>query len=137
MRPAYYVYPGLPQKEREDIIYEFGEFNGLTIPIVLRIVAEVFNVRIEQILSSTRKHEVVRARFATMAICRSLLGYTYARIGGSLDRDHATVMYGIRTSNNWIKYGYGDYHKLFKLAYGKCSLNILYDDDDKLEFTWD
>ena len=62
------------------------------------IVDEALNARCHpaQILSKARTRHVVYARQAIMYRMRNeLLGLSLAQIGGILNRDHTTVIYGI------------------------------------------
>lgn len=59
----------------------------------------------EQLLSATRKQELVRARQIAIYLCRTLLGLSFPEIGRVLGgRDHSTILYNYKkikqASNN-------------------------------------
>lgn len=49
-----------------------------------------------QICSPSRKAPLVRARQSVMAYLKDDLGYSYPVIGRYLNRDHTTVLHGVR-----------------------------------------
>jgi|TARA_B100001093_G_C26838825_1_gene1019598 chromosomal replication initiation ATPase DnaA len=51
-------------------------------------------------ISKTRRREYVDARRIAYKIFRVVKGYSYARIGSMFNKDHATVLFGVNTTNS-------------------------------------
>jgi chromosomal replication initiation ATPase DnaA len=66
---------------------------------VAQIVADVFEVPLEDILSYNRKLRVVKARH-TLYECLNMLGERPSHIAKNLNRDHTTVSKGIIEYDN-------------------------------------
>lgn len=66
------------------------------VPRVAKAAAELWNVPLDQLLSPSRKAAVVAARQPVMAVLYHTFGLVLADIAAELDRDHTTVLYGIR-----------------------------------------
>jgi chromosomal replication initiation ATPase DnaA len=62
----------------------------------LRVVARHFGLSPAAVAGITRLRRVVVARWVVMHICVEAGGYTAARAGRLLGRDHTTVLYGLR-----------------------------------------
>ena len=60
------------------------------------LVARHFGLRPEALAGAARLHRLVVARWIVMRICIEVGGYTATRAGRLLDRDHTTVLYGLR-----------------------------------------
>jgi chromosomal replication initiation ATPase DnaA len=69
------------------------------VPRVVKAAAELWNVRTELLLSPSRKASVASARQAVMAVLYHEFDLTLADIGAELDRDHTTILYGIRVAD--------------------------------------
>lgn len=63
---------------------------------LLNTVADVFGVRLAQILSQRRSAPIALARQVAMHQAVERLGYSLPRIGRVLGRDHTTVLHGHR-----------------------------------------
>ena len=64
-----------------------------------RIVAAAavrFGVAEEELRGAGRRRRVVLARHTAMYLCRTLGGLSLPAIGAELDRDHTTVLHGVR-----------------------------------------
>jgi chromosomal replication initiation ATPase DnaA len=68
------------------------------VPNVVRTACELWNVPMNLMLSPSRKATVVAARQPVMAVLYEL-GLTLSDIAAELDRDHTTVLYGIRRAD--------------------------------------
>ena len=69
----------------------------LTPERVLAVCAEHFGIPAREITGPGRKKELVFARQAAMALCRTLLGISYPALGKIFGgKDHSTVLYSIR-----------------------------------------
>ena len=67
---------------------------------IKRIVEEHFKMDISIV---TRELPVVFARACYYKICRDMLGVSYGRIAKTVNKNHATVMHGIKMVNNLIE----------------------------------
>ena len=87
----------LAEKITEKIVGE--EQNDVTIDKVQRVVCDYFNISKDDLLSKTRKRQIVQARQIAMYMSRNLisncsLSTIGAEIGG---KDHATVLHACTT----------------------------------------
>jgi len=64
---------------------------------VLRESAKQFGVKVEDILSESRHHEVCKARYVTMMVCYIELDMPLVYIGRLFHRHHSTVIHAIET----------------------------------------
>ena len=90
----------LAEKITEKIVGE--QQNDITIDKVQKVVCEYFNITRDDLLSKTRKRQIVQARQIAMYMSRSLisncsLSTIGAEIGG---KDHATVLHACTTVND-------------------------------------
>ncbi len=64
---------------------------------ILAVCAEHFGLPVAAITGQSRRKELVFARQAAMALCRTLLGMSYPALGKAFGgKDHSTVLYSIR-----------------------------------------
>ena len=91
MNSSPYIYPGLDTK---------------TIPsdldIILSMVCRVSGVSKGEILSESRKREVVEARQIYCYYARKKTEHSSAKIGNLIGQDHATVLHSIKKVNNML-----------------------------------
>ena len=67
----------------------------ITPELIIDIVAEHFNIKSEDILSSKRNAELVYPRQIAMYLCRQMTTYTVQALGKAFgNKDHTTIMYG-------------------------------------------
>lgn len=59
---------------------------------IIRTVAEVYGIRMDDILSKSQSREASLPRQIAMLLCRSSLNLPYMKIGDIFGRDHSTVM---------------------------------------------
>lgn len=69
------------------------------VPEVVATACRLWNVPTQQLLSASRKRKVVAARQPVMAVLYDLHDMTLADIGAALDRDHTTILHGIRQAD--------------------------------------
>jgi len=69
------------------------------VPEVVRLASVLWNVPVSQLLSPSRKAAVVAARHPIMAVLYHEFQLTLVGIGAELDRDHTTVLHGIRRAD--------------------------------------
>lgn len=80
----------------ESIIGEKSD--ELTIEKVQDIVCDYFKITHEDLLSTSRKRDIVQARQISMYLCRSLVpNCSLAAIGSSTGKDHSTVLHSCNT----------------------------------------
>tara|TARA_X000000950_G_scaffold247701_1_gene306198 strand:- start:2971 stop:4275 length:1305 start_codon:yes stop_codon:yes gene_type:complete len=66
----------------------------VTIPNIQRVVAEYYNIRVSDLLSSRRSRSVTRPRQIAMSLAKSLTNHSLPEIGESFGgRDHTTVIH--------------------------------------------
>ena len=74
------------------------EKNELTIDKVQKVVCEYFNLTKEQLISNSRKRQIVQARQISMYMSRNLISCSLSTIGAeSGGKDHATVLHACTT----------------------------------------
>ena len=72
--------------------------NELTIDKVQRVVCDYFSVSREDLLSKSRKRNIVQARQIAMYMSRSLINCSLSTIGSEIGgKDHATVLHACTT----------------------------------------
>ena len=69
------------------------------VPEVVRLASVLWNVPVKQLLSPSRKAAVGAARHPIMAVLYHQYDMTLADIGAELDRDHTTILHGIRRAD--------------------------------------
>lgn len=69
------------------------------VPHVVKAAAQLWNVPVSQLLSPSRKAAVVAARQPIMAVLYHEYDLTLQAIGDELDRDHTTILHGIRRAD--------------------------------------
>lgn len=66
---------------------------------LLEAVASEFRFSVDQLRSQIRKQELVDARHVFCWLARNHSSASYPMIGRMLDRDHSTVMHGVKVIN--------------------------------------
>ena len=69
--------------------------------MIKEIVSNYFEL---DIVRNTRKRQYVEARAMFYKLCREFTKLSLEEIGKQVKRDHASVLHGIRSLNNWIEY---------------------------------
>ena len=97
-------------KEEKKIIYvKLGEKNpqeyDITPEDILEEVSSKTKISIDDLRSKTRKREVVDARYMYYRRCREYFKQkcSYREIGEEVNRDHASVIWGIRATEEIIE----------------------------------
>ena len=89
----------LAEKITEKIVGE--QQNEVTIDKVQKVVCDYFNITRDQLLSKTRKRQIVQARQIAMYMSRSLINCSLSTIGAEIGgKDHATVLHACTTVND-------------------------------------
>ncbi|MCH9613499.1 MAG: Chromosomal replication initiator protein DnaA [Chlamydiia bacterium] len=68
----------------------------LTPDKILKVVADKFGIRIDDILSKSQSRDIALPRQIAMYLCRKELKMPYIKIGSLFARDHSTVMSSIK-----------------------------------------
>jgi chromosomal replication initiation ATPase DnaA len=69
------------------------------VPRVVKTAAELWNVPLNLLFSPSRKASVVAARQPAMSVLYNQFGLSLADIGAEMNRDHTTILYGIRRAD--------------------------------------
>lgn len=89
----------LAEKITEKIVGE--QHNDVTLDKVQKVVCEYFNITRDDLLSKTRKRQIVQARQIAMYISRNLINCSLSTIGAEIGgKDHATVLHACTTVND-------------------------------------
>ena len=109
----------LAKKLQIEIIYQIP-YRESYITSLTKAIQSVLNVTIDDMRSASRRRNIVNARFIFSTILYELTGFSYSHIGQLINRDHATVLYHIKTCRQLI-----DIDKYFKNMYNEVK-NQLY-----------
>jgi hypothetical protein len=96
----------LPKMSREEML-------------ILNAVANQHFVTLEEIISKSRKREIVDARMQAMVIFYGYLFYSLKRIGLLFNRDHSTVLHAINTTNDLIRI-----NNIYAKQFHKCVQSV-------------
>jgi chromosomal replication initiator protein len=89
----------LAEKITEKIVGE--QQNDVTIDKVQKVVCDYFNITRDELLSKTRKRQIVQARQIAMYMSRTLINCSLSTIGAEIGgKDHATVLHACKTVAN-------------------------------------
>jgi chromosomal replication initiator protein len=70
--------------------------------VILRAVADFFHVTVEDLVSHSRRKEVVEPRQIVMYLLRDISELSYPHIGDKMGRDHTTAIHSYEKINNEI-----------------------------------
>ena len=70
---------------------------------ILEIISQECDVLLSDILTRSRKKEVVNARFIFCAVMKKHFTYSLKRIGSIVHRDHTSVIHAIEEFDNRLK----------------------------------
>ena len=85
----------LAENSLKDIFSE-NSATPLTPELIQQVVAEYYNIRVEDIQGSKKPKNIAFPRQVSMYLCRKLLDISLPKIGESFGgRDHTTVIYAI------------------------------------------
>lgn len=79
----------------KDLIAE-EEKQQLTPAKIIRLVAEYYGIRVEDILSKSQSRDCAVPRQLAMHLCRNELQLPFMKIGDLFSRDHSTVMASVK-----------------------------------------
>jgi chromosomal replication initiator protein len=73
----------------------------ISVDYIQKVVCDYFKVPVNDIFSSSRKREIVRARQTAMYFAKKLTVFSLAQVGAYCgDKDHATVLHACRSVEN-------------------------------------
>jgi chromosomal replication initiator protein len=104
---SHYIFPGLKHKEEFLKTRKFKR-DRISKEEILSIVAKNCCVNMDDILSRSRKREVIDARFMFIAVMRKEFGHSLKFIGEMCDRDHTSIMHAVGAFHDRYR-NYGDY----------------------------
>ncbi|GBD34122.1 Chromosomal replication initiator protein DnaA [bacterium HR34] len=89
----------------KDILKSYIDHNGkATLEKIIKVTAEMYDVKESDILSNTRKKEIVKPRQIVMFLLREELKMSYPLIGRKLNgKDHTTVMHACKKIEDELK----------------------------------
>jgi chromosomal replication initiation ATPase DnaA len=116
---SYWVFPGISHLPPATLTLlrlpsKGGETPYEGLDVILGRAAQCFGVSVADIVSRTRKLDITLARHAYCLAAMTLTGATLVRIGGEINRHHASVINSVKSSRNMINTGFGDFEKKFK-----------------------
>lgn len=76
---------------------------------IINKVSSLRGVNKDQMLSKSRKRELVQSRQECMYLLKKTNRYTFAEIGSLFNKDHTTAIHAIRTISNLL-----ETNKIFK-----------------------
>ena len=89
----------LAEQITEKIVGE--QQNDVTIDKVQKVVCDYFNITRDELVSKTRKRQIVQARQIAMYMSRNLINCSLSTIGAEIGgKDHATVLHACTTVND-------------------------------------
>ena len=89
----------LAEQITEKIVGE--QQNDVTIDKVQKVVCDYFNISRDELVSKTRKRQIVQARQIAMYMSRNLINCSLSTIGAEIGgKDHATVLHACTTVND-------------------------------------
>ncbi|MFV0553458.1 MAG: chromosomal replication initiator protein DnaA [Mangrovibacterium sp.] len=75
----------------------------LSVNHIAKVVCESLNIQLEDMISKTRKREIVQARQLTMYFSKEMTNQSLSAIGAQVGKkDHATVMHACKTIKNLL-----------------------------------
>lgn len=80
--------------------FEFTDVEVVNQTKIIQVVMQVTGVPFDELTSATRTNRIVFARYHCFELMRKYLGATLVHIGRTFDKDHSTVVTGLRTFKN-------------------------------------
>jgi chromosomal replication initiator protein len=80
-----------------------GTRKRITIDLIKKLVCEVFDVSEQEIVSKSRKHNIVKPRQVAMFLSKKYTDQPIKKIGASFKRYHATAIYSVNAIEKELK----------------------------------
>ena len=85
-------------KEALGDITPSGAESAVTLPMIISVVTDFYNVRLADLQSKRRQRSIAQPRQVCMWLARQLTTHSLEEVGGSFGgRDHTTVMHAVKT----------------------------------------
>jgi len=65
--------------------------------MILNLTSIITNIPKKEIIGKSRKREIVQARHVYCIVSYDMTDFSYSKIGYEINKDHATVMHGIKS----------------------------------------
>ena len=92
------------KEQLKHIISSNNDTSGISIDLIIRVVANYFNVSVSDIKGKNKNQSVVLPRQIAMYLCRKLTDYSTTEIGNEVDgKNHTTVMYNVQKMEARLK----------------------------------
>lgn len=122
-----YAFPGLKLTiaDKREILKDIcsNRFK-LTKDDILDIISKESGIGISQIISKSRKREIVNVRYIFCSIMKNNYNYSLVHIGELIGRDHTTIIHAIKQHRNRVQ-NEELYRGLTTNIYEKISLKII------------
>lgn len=92
----------IAKSQLQDLIDQESR-NQLNPEKILKVVANSFGIRIEDIVGKSQSRDCTIPRQIAMYLCRTKLNMPYLKIGGIFARDHSTVMTSVKLVTKGIE----------------------------------
>ena len=89
----------------------------MTLKTILNIVSEVTEIHIDNLKSRSRKFEIVLARNIYFKFARKFTNKGLTPIGMEVNRDHSTVLHGLKTLAKDLETDYLECNELVSICY--------------------
>lgn len=76
---------------------------------LLQLASERTGLTVDQILGSSRRHDIVMVRHCLIWAMRNRFNMTLTEIGRQLDRDHTSIIYALKSVQNYMSTNYDKY----------------------------
>ena len=91
----YWTLPGMGKKGKSYTDNEMKDY-------VLGAIEHVTGYNYTKLKSKSRKHEIVLARFVCYKLLRQYTKLSLLQIGNTFNRDHTTIMHGLRALQDML-----------------------------------
>lgn len=96
-----YLFVGLPQQQKKSIL---RKISIISLDHLFSAIEKSLNITKEQIISNSRKREIVTARYIFLGLQKERGHYiTLKKIGELLNRHHATILYAYDSFNGMVE----------------------------------
>ena len=94
----------IAKEQLRHIISSNNDTSGISIDLIIKVVANYFNVSVSEIKGKNKSQSVVLPRQIAMYLCRKLTDYSTTEIGNEFGgKEHTTVMYNVQKMEARIK----------------------------------
>src|SRR3990167_2837095 len=101
-----------------------GEPSGAPARKIQALASEIWDCPLNDLLSERKSTYCVEPRWAAMLLVNRTLPYSTMRIGRAFNRDHTTVMHGLRRAKEMLAQGVEPFTTLFKQLESACPSSL-------------